>query len=69
MSKVNEVEKRIQWKKSEMIKVEGTKKVLETKNHFGRSNKKKDTSIKEVINNITLDIIEWRKKIPIANPN
>ena len=69
MSKVNEVEKHIQWKQSEIIKVEGTKNVQETKNHFGRSNKKKDTSIKEIINNITLDIIEWRKKIPIANPN
>ena len=40
MRKVDEVEKRIQWKKSEMIKVKGTKMVQETKNHFGRSNKK-----------------------------
>ena len=52
-----------------MLKVEGTKKVQETKNHFGRSNKKKDTSIKEVINNMTLDIIEWRKRIHMTNPN
>ena len=69
MSKMDEVKKRIQWKKSEMIKVEGTKKVQETKNHFGRSNKKKDRSIQEVINNMTLDIIEWRKRRHMTNPN
>ena len=52
-----------------MIKVEGTKKIEKTKIHFGRSNKKKATSIKEVINNMTLDIIEWRKIIHVANSN
>jgi len=68
MSKVDEVEKCIQQRKSEMIKVEGTKKIEKTKIHFGRSNKK-STSIKEVINNMTLDIIEWRKIIHVANSN
>ena len=31
--------------------------------------KKKDMSIKKVINNMTLDIIEWRKRMHMANPN
>ena len=68
MSKADEVEKRIQWRKSKIIKVKGTKKVEKTKIHFGRSNEKA-TSIKEVINNMTLDIIKWRKIIHVANSN
>ena len=46
MSKVDEVEKCIYQRKSEMIKVEGTKKVEETKNHFGRIIRK-DTAIEK----------------------
>ena len=68
MSKADEVEKHIQQRKSKIIKVKGTKKVEKTKIHFGRSNEKA-TSIKEVINNMTLDIIKWRKIIHVANSN
>ena len=47
MSKMDEVKKGIQWKKSEMIKVGGTKKVQETKNNFGRSNKKQTCQLRK----------------------
>ena len=46
----------------------GNKKGRENQIHFGRGNKKA-TSIKEVINNMTLDTIEWRKIIHVVNYN
>ena len=46
----------------------GNKKGRENQIHFARGNKKA-TSIKEVVNNMTLDTMEWRKIIHVVNYN
>ena len=54
-------------RKSELIQIEGTKKVVKGQNNFFFFFKK-GMSIKELTESMTLDRIEWRKKIQVADP-